>query len=75
VLTRAAAALAIAVIGCGRRRLGEAKRADLDGVWILAKSADIAGLKLTPAGEAAKAKYDHVKDDPDMRCIPRPSRA
>jgi hypothetical protein len=48
----------------------QGKRSDLDGVWILAKSADIEGVKLTPAGEAARAKYDHVKDDPDMRCIP-----
>ena len=48
----------------------QGKRADLDGVWILANSADIQGVKLTPAGEAARAKYDHVKDDPDMRCIP-----
>ena len=70
MLTRAAAALAIAVIGTVAVVSAEGKRADLDGVWILAKSADIAGLKLTPAAEAAKAKYDHVKDDPDMRCIP-----
>jgi len=69
VLIRATA-LAIAVIGTIAVVSAEGKRADLDGVWILAKTADIAGLKLTPAGEAAKAKYDHVKDDPDMRCIP-----
>jgi hypothetical protein len=48
----------------------DGKRSDLDGVWILAGSATIEGLKLTPAGEAARAKYDHVKDDPAMKCIP-----
>jgi hypothetical protein len=45
------------------------KRAQLDGVWILARSATIE-MTLTPAGEAARARYDYLRDDPAMRCIP-----
>lgn len=48
----------------------QGKRSELDGVWILARSATVENLQLTPAGEAARAKYDHLKDDPAMRCIP-----
>jgi hypothetical protein len=69
MLTRAAL-VSIVVAGSVGVAAAQGKRADLDGVWILATSADIQGVKLTPAGEAARAKYDHVKDDPDMRCIP-----
>jgi hypothetical protein len=69
VLTRVAL-VSIVVAGSVTVAAAQGKRADLDGVWILADSADIQGVKLTPAGEAARAKYDHVKDDPDMRCIP-----
>jgi hypothetical protein len=47
----------------------QAKRAELDGVWILSGSAKIEMI-LTPAGEAARARYNYLKDDPDMRCIP-----
>ena len=45
------------------------KRAQLDGVWILAGSATIE-MTLTPAGEAARARYDYLNDDPAMRCVP-----
>ena len=45
------------------------KRAQLDGVWILAGSATIE-MTLTPAGEAARARYDYLNDDPAMQCIP-----
>jgi hypothetical protein len=45
------------------------KRAQLDGVWILLRS-NTENLKLTPAGEKARAAYDFQKDDPDMKCIP-----
>jgi hypothetical protein len=48
----------------------QGKRADLDGVWILADSAKFESLRLTPAGEAARAKYDFLTNDPGMRCIP-----
>jgi hypothetical protein len=45
------------------------KRAQLDGVWILSGSATIE-MVLTPAGEAARARYDYLRDDPAMQCIP-----
>ena len=45
------------------------KRAQLDGVWILSGSATIE-MMLTPAGEAARARYDYLRDDPAMQCIP-----
>jgi hypothetical protein len=48
---------------------GQSKRSELDGVWILAGNATIE-LTLTPAGEAARARYNYLKDDPAMRCIP-----
>jgi hypothetical protein len=44
-------------------------RAQLDGVWILAGSATIE-MTLTPAGEEARARYDYLRDDPAMQCIP-----
>ena len=47
----------------------QSKRAELDGVWILAANATI-DVTLTPAGEAARARYNYLKDDPAMRCIP-----
>jgi len=47
----------------------QGRRAELDGVWILAGTAKI-DMTLTPAGEAARAKYNYLKDDPAMRCIP-----
>ena len=45
------------------------KRAQLDGVWILSGSPTIE-MTLTPAGEAARARYDYLRDDPAMQCIP-----
>ena len=48
----------------------ETKRADLDGVWILARNPRTENLKLTPAGEAARARYDYLLNDPGMQCIP-----
>ena len=45
------------------------KRAQLDGVWILSGSATIE-MTLTLAGEAARARYDYLRDDPAMQCIP-----
>jgi hypothetical protein len=48
----------------------QGKRADLDGVWILAGNAKTENLQLTAAGEAARAKYDYLANDPGMRCIP-----
>ena len=47
----------------------QGRRADLDGVWILNGTPRI-DMTLTPAGEAARARYDYLKDDPAMRCIP-----
>ena len=47
----------------------QSRRQELDGVWILAGNATIE-LALTPAGEAARARYNYLKDDPAMRCIP-----
>ena len=47
----------------------QSKRAELDGVWILAGNATI-DLTLTPAGAAARARDNDLKDDPAMRCIP-----
>jgi hypothetical protein len=49
--------------------LAQSRRAELDGVWILATEAKIE-MTLTPAGEAARARYNHLRDDPAMRCIP-----
>ena len=47
----------------------QGRRAELDGVWILAGNAKI-DMALTPAGEAARGRYNYLKDDPAMRCIP-----
>ena len=51
------------------RANAQGKRAQLDGVWILSGSPTIE-MTLTPAGEAARARYDYLKDDPAMQCIP-----
>ena len=67
---RRAAAATIAAIAVGMAAIAaQGRRAELDGVWILAGSAKIE-MTLTPAGDAARAKYDYLKDDPGMRCIP-----
>lgn len=47
----------------------QGKRAELNGVWILSGTPKI-DLALTPAGEAARAKYNYLNDDPAMQCIP-----
>jgi hypothetical protein len=47
----------------------QAKRAELEGVWIV-DGTRTENLKLTPEGVAARARYDHLHDDPAMRCIP-----
>jgi len=68
--TRAVVAMAIHVaIIAAATMSAQSKRAELDGVWILAGNATI-DLTLTPAGEAARARYNYLKDDPAMRCIP-----
>jgi hypothetical protein len=70
-------ALAIVVLMCAAaapaaqdtRTATQSARAQLDGVWILSRSATIE-MTLTPAGEAARARYDYLRDDPAMQCIP-----
>lgn len=47
----------------------QGKRAELEGVWIV-DGTRTENLKLTPEGAAARARYDHLHDDPAMRCIP-----
>jgi hypothetical protein len=47
----------------------QAKRPELEGVWIV-DGTRTENLKLTPEGAAARARYDHLHDDPAMRCIP-----
>jgi hypothetical protein len=64
-----AAAIALAAMGTAAVLFAQGQRGDLDGVWILAGSARI-DMTLTPAGEAARARYNYLKDDPAMRCIP-----
>lgn len=64
------AAAGLLIAGAGIAGAAQAKRAEMDGVWILARSATVQDLRLTPAGEAARKKYDHQRDDPAMRCIP-----
>jgi hypothetical protein len=60
----------LALIVCGTSGANaQDKRAQLDGVWILAGSATIE-MTLTSAGEAARARYDYLRDDPAMQCIP-----
>ena len=65
----AAAVLAMTLVGAAAVLLAQGRRAELDGVWILAGNAKIE-MALTPAGEAARARYNYLKDDPAMRCIP-----
>jgi hypothetical protein len=65
----AIATLAGALVAAAVPAQAQARRAQLDGVWILADSATI-DLALTPAGEAARAKYNYLTDDPAMACIP-----
>lgn len=62
-------AAACLIVAAGTVLSAQSKRQELDGVWILAGNATIE-LALTPAGEAARARYNYLKDDPAMRCIP-----
>ena len=62
-------AVVLATAGTAAVLAAQGRRAELDGVWILAGTARIE-MTLTPAGEAARAKYNYLKDDPAMRCIP-----
>ena len=60
---------AVVMLLCILAQGQNAKREDLNGVWILLRS-NTEAPKLTPVGEKARAAYDFQKDDPDMRCIP-----
>ena len=62
-------AAACLILTAGTVLSAQSKRQELDGVWILAGNATVE-LALTPAGEAARARYDYLKDDPAMRCVP-----
>ncbi|MGH9258117.1 MAG: hypothetical protein ACRD3C_26445 [Vicinamibacterales bacterium] len=64
-----AAVIACVAVGAAAAMSAQSRRAALDGVWILAGNPTIE-LMLTPVGEAARARYDYLKDDPAMRCIP-----
>ena len=69
-MTRRGGLVTMALLVCGvAAAAAQAKRGQLDGVWILARSATIE-MTLTPAGEAARARYDYLRDDPAMQCIP-----
>ncbi len=61
--------VALGFLAAGAALAAQGKRAQLDGVWILAGNATI-DMTLTPAGEAARAKYNYLTDDPAMVCIP-----
>ena len=65
-----ASAIGLQVLASAAPLAAQGKRADLDGVWILADSATFENLQLTPAGEAARAKYDYLTNDPGMKCVP-----
>lgn len=67
---RRLSAVAALVLASAAPSLAQEKRADMDGVWILADSAKFESLELTPAGEAARARYDYLTNDPGMKCIP-----
>ena len=65
-----ACAVGLLVVALAGRAAAQGNRADLDGVWIPADSAKFENVELTPAGEAARAKYDPLTNDPGMKCIP-----
>lgn len=64
-----AIALALVLAAAVGPAMAQGKRSELNGVWILAGSARIE-MTLTPSGEAARAKYNYLTDDPGMQCIP-----
>ena len=66
---RADAATALIAVCAAAALSAQGRRAELDGVWILAGNARI-DMTLTAAGEAARARYNYLKDDPAMRCVP-----
>ena len=61
--------VAVLVVGGAARADAQGKRAELQGVWIV-DGTKTENLKLTPEGVAARARYDHLHDDPAMRCVP-----
>jgi hypothetical protein len=63
------ASVAVFLVGVPALADAQGKRAELEGVWIV-DGTKTENLKLTPAGVAARAGYDHLHDDPAMRCIP-----
>ena len=65
-----ASAIGLLVLVLAAPSAAQVNRADLDGVWILADSAKFGDVELTPGGEAARAKYDSLTNDPGMKCIP-----
>jgi hypothetical protein len=67
---RRVVAIALALYASTAIATAQDRRTDLDGVWILASSAKFENLELTPAGEAARGKYDYLTNDPGMQCIP-----
>jgi hypothetical protein len=64
-LSLAAALVLAAAVPAG----AQAKRTQLEGVWVV-NGTRTENLKLTPEGAAARDRYDHLHDDPAMRCIP-----
>jgi hypothetical protein len=65
-----ACAVAPLALALAAQSAAQGSRADLDGVWILADSAKFESVELRPNGEAARAKYDPLTNDPGMKCIP-----
>ncbi len=65
-----ASAVGLLVLALAEPSAAQGNRTDLDGVWILADSAKFENLELTPRGEAARAQYDSLTNDPGMKCIP-----
>jgi hypothetical protein len=65
-----ASAVGLLLLASAAPSAAQGNRADLDGVWIPADTAKFENVELTPAGEAARAKYDPLTNDPGMKCIP-----
>jgi hypothetical protein len=63
------ALLVAAVLMASLPASAQGKRAQLEGVWVV-NGTRTENLKLTPEGAAARNRYDHLHDDPAMRCIP-----
>jgi hypothetical protein len=62
--------MGLLVLASAAPSAAQGNRTDLDGVWILADAAKFADVELTARGEAARAKYDSLTNDPGMKCIP-----